>query len=168
MEEWKDIKGYEGLYQVSNQGRIRSFWHRRKGVDCLVQTSVYGYKYVTLHKEKQRTFRVHRLVAEAFIPNPEGKPQVNHINGDKGDNRVTNLEWCTGSENMIHAYRNGLEVANTQPAHIAKRILSEEQVRQIRTLLDEGVSSRKIAKQFGVGKTLISQIKQGKAYGWLA
>lgn len=167
-EVWKDIDGYEGLYQVSNLGRIRSLYKRRKDVEFLKFTDCHGYKIVGLCKnKKQMSFRVHRIVASAFLPNPNNNPQVNHINGDKTDNRAVNLEWCTQSANMRHAYENGLEKANTVPAHEAKRVLTEEQVRAVRELLNKGVSTRAIAKQIGVGKTLISSINQGKAYGWV-
>jgi hypothetical protein len=121
MEIWKDIVGYEGLYQVSDLGRVRSLDRiikGNKGSEYLkkgkilkqtfnlkkysqVNLSKYGVDY---HK------RVHRLVAETFIPNPEMKPQVNHIDGNKNNNHVINLEWNTESENVIHAYRLGLNV----------------------------------------------------------
>lgn len=104
MEVWKDIKGYEGIYQVSNYSRVRSF---RKGTDrIMAQTSgTWGYLVVNIDKTPKL---VHRLVAEAFIPNPENKIEVNHINGDKFDNLISNLEWATPSENIRHAIATGL------------------------------------------------------------
>lgn len=118
-EVWKPIEGYEGLYEVSNLGRIkglrrdvaipnprlgtvgyRTYPERIK--PCVENR--YGYYQVTLSKEaKSRTLRVHRLVALAFIPNPDNKPYINHIDGNKKNNRVSNLEWCTASENNWHA-----------------------------------------------------------------
>lgn len=162
-EIWKDIIGYEGLYQISNQGNVKS---SHSGA-IVKQQVMGGYKYVSLHKEKKlRTHRVHRLVAQAFIPNPESKPQINHINGIKTDNRADNLEWCTQSENMKHAYENGLQIANTEKANEAKRKLNDAQVAEIKRLLESGQSTRSIAKMFGVGKTLISNINRGKVKGY--
>ena len=110
MEEWKDIEGYEGLYQVSNLGNVRAlkFYHSRNNVHLLKPTvNKYGYCVVSLHKDKKvKQYRVHRLVAIAFLPNPDNLPYVNHIDCDKTNNSLTNLEWCTQSENVKHGYDN--------------------------------------------------------------
>ena len=122
MEEWRDVEGFEGLYQVSNKGKVRS-------LDRTVTTSRYGkplsmtkrgkvlktitdrrgYIGVQLSKEgKPYTFKVHRLVARAFLPNAEGLQEVNHIDGNKRNNDIQNLEWCTRGHNIRHAFRTGL------------------------------------------------------------
>lgn len=104
MEEWKKIDGFED-YEVSNLGRIRSIRKNK-----ILKTHIKnGYEYIGLYKNKVHVIvRVHRIVAKEFILNPENKPAVNHINGNKLDNRVINLEWVTNSENMIHAFQNEL------------------------------------------------------------
>ena len=109
MEEWKDVVGYEGLYQVSNLGRVKGLekivannWGFKKWEERILKPGiVQGYSYVVLRKDKtSRNFRVHRLVALAFIPNPENKPCIDHINGCRTDNWVENLKWVTYSENI--------------------------------------------------------------------
>ena len=117
MEEiWKDVSGYEGYYQVSNLGRVKSLdrWITyRDGRKYFYRSKIKsqakyrgGYLFVSLKVNRhQFSAKVHRLVAQAFIPNPENKPQVNHKNGIRTDNRVENLEWVTCSENHLHAFR---------------------------------------------------------------
>lgn len=118
MEEeiWKDIQGWEGFYLASNLGRIKSIDFRGFKRDLILKPNVsnkWGYPYVKfISKSNVKTLKVHRLVAQTFIPNPENKPEVNHINGIKTDNRVENLEWVTKSENAIHAFKIGLRAAN--------------------------------------------------------
>ena len=120
-EEWRDIPGYEGFYQASNKGRIRSVERIvkcREGVNRRVPSKILsqnksgngGYLRVMVSvKGKTKYVAAHILVALAFIPNKHNKEQVNHINGNKHDNRAENLEWVTQSENMKHAYLIGLE-----------------------------------------------------------
>ena len=131
-EIWKDVVGYEGLYEVSNLGRVKRLSKTvhmkcvdkregRRSQGEYTQSRVFpdkilkgtlsdkGYLTVGLTKDgKQKNFRIHRLVAIAFIPNPHNKQEVNHKNGIKDDNRVDNLEWSTGDENIKHAIENGL------------------------------------------------------------
>lgn len=110
-EIFRDIEGYEGSYQVSNLGNIKSLNYKNKNIEHLLSQGInqFGYKFVVLYKDnKQKNFRVHRLVASAFIPNPNNYKIVNHKDGDKQNNSYDNLEWCTYSENLIHAYHTGL------------------------------------------------------------
>lgn len=102
----RPVKNYEGLYMVTANGKILN---AKTGVELTQFVNPCGYMVVGLTKNCQtKQTRVHRIVAEAFIPNIYKKPQVNHLNGNKKDNHVWNLEWCDNSENMIHAYQTGL------------------------------------------------------------
>lgn len=104
-EIWKDIKGYEGYYKASNLGRIKN----SKGKILKQYKNHKGYLILQLSKDgKSKTFIVHRLIAQAFIPNEENKEQVNHINCNKEDNNIENLEWVTNTENKKHARMHGL------------------------------------------------------------
>jgi hypothetical protein len=111
-EIWKDIKHYEGFYQVSNLGNVRSVPRNGtvKYYKILKPNNVKGYYQVTLQKKgKKKIYKVHRLVAKTFIKNTYNKREVNHIDGNKLNNVVTNLEWVTSSENQIHAFKMGLQ-----------------------------------------------------------
>lgn len=132
-EIWKPIKGYEGLYEISNYGRVKSLPKirgRRLTNETILKPriSTQGYIMVGLRKN-DKTFNasVHRLIAEAFIPNPENKKKVNHIDGNKQNNSIDNLEWCTPSENMQHAYRTGLKTRESCASHKKRGYRTEEQ-----------------------------------------
>lgn len=130
MEIWKPIKGYEDSYEVSNRGRVKSkdrdtpTWNGqvfKKGVIKTLKEDKDGYFKVWLSKDsKKKPFFVHRLVAEAFIENPNNLPVVNHKDGDKQNNYVENLEWCTRSQNDKHAFKLGLR--KTTDGGTSKRV----------------------------------------------
>lgn len=114
MESWKNIDGYDGLYKISNLGRVKSSPNKsnHNGEMILKQSDVMGYRCVCLYKNSvAKMFKVHRLVATAFLENTENKPQVNHIDGNKLNNNANNLEWVTASENTKHAHEKGLAKA---------------------------------------------------------
>lgn len=116
LEVWKDIPNYEGLYQISNLGNVKSLCFgarniRKSNIVKLLHQSPnnLGYHKVELYKDgKSKMFYVHRLVAISFIPNPDNKPQINHKDGNKDNNTVDNLEWVTSKENLHHAVETGL------------------------------------------------------------
>lgn len=117
FEEWRDIEGFEGIYQVSNIGRVRSLDHVRVNKQgefhfkgrILALSKNHGYPVISFTKNgKTKQYFIHRLVASAFIPNPQGENIVNHIDGNKDNNDVSNLEWCDQRENVNHAVRTGL------------------------------------------------------------
>lgn len=180
-EKWKDIEEYEGIYQVSNRGRIRSFYNGRHGVgnsSKILNPSLGTHDRYRISLSKNGTKKdmsVARLVAKSFIPNPDNKPQVNHIDGDPLNNHVDNLEWCTQSENMKHAYENGLvEFSEDFKNHINKdksgekngmSVLSKAEVIEIKSLLEDGeLYHRQIAEKYGVSQALISMINNGQRW----
>lgn len=168
-----DIPKYLGIYQVSNVGRVRSLDRviiRKNGGSRTIKGKLLtpslhkkGYYYVRLGtKGNQKHFYIHRLVAIAFIPNPENNSQVNHINGIKTDNYVSNLEWLTPKENMEHAFSKGLGAFGERQW---KAKLTLNQVKEIRKLLALGnLSLKEIGDMFDVSLKTISNIKSGKTW----
>lgn len=122
-EIWRDIKGYEELYQVSNFGNVKSLSFRNNRSNKKRERIIgknYSKRtkrlYVDLYKDGIRKhITIHRLVAEAFVPNPNGYQIINHIDGDATNNKASNLEWCTPSYNNLHAYKLGLSKPTTKP-----------------------------------------------------
>lgn len=122
---WKDIKGFEGYYQICINGSVKSIdrkvpipngWRKYPSKILITRLNNYGYEEVRLSKNGQVVTKfIHTLLAETFIPNPLCKKEINHKNGIKNDNTINNLEWVTHSENMLHAYRTKLIVKKTKP-----------------------------------------------------
>lgn len=180
-EIWKDINGYTGLYQISNFGRVKSLRRYVRGNGSSVRlieerilihsVNPKGYPFVSLNKKNEKhNFRIHRLVAESFIPNPDFKPQVNHKDGNKLNNHFTNLEWCTNGENQIHAFKNGLNyisdnhiLANKNKG-LKRRRLSKEDIIEIKRLRSVGKTYRFIGEKFGISIKFTEQIIKGKKY----
>jgi hypothetical protein len=158
MEIWKDIEGYENHYQVSNYGRVKALYrhfinaagHIKKYPERIlkvdVSTTNIPYCRVTLSKNHvTKRFSVHRLVAQAFIPNLASKPHVNHLNNDGLDNRVENLEWVTHSENMLHAQKqNRLFAAQSKGGHIGGKVTRQRMLDTVAKLIETTIGGYKI------------------------
>lgn len=159
QEIWVAVKGYEGLYKISNYGDIKSV---RRG---LVLTPVMisgGYYQVTLYnKGRRKNYRIHRIVAEHFIPNVDNKPEVNHIDGDKSNDSVPNLEWVSSRENIIHAFDTGLRVSHGEHNNFHK--LSNTDVLEVYDLAHSGLFKQsEIGAMYNVHKDTVSAIKRKK------
>lgn len=163
VEIWKDVIGYEGLYQVSNLGRVKSF--KFKNERLLGGTINHnGYRVVNLTKNGITKHKfVHRLVANAFIDNPQGKPFVNHIDSNPLNNMVSNLEWCTQSENVHHAMLKGRLVSPLGEAN-GKSKLSSNDVLQIREAWDTLHNYSAVGRLFSVNAGTVWAIIKGKTW----
>lgn len=163
QEIWKDIKDYEGLYMVSNKGRIKSLY-RNKEIILKPAHTDNGYLMIGLYKNGHRKpTNIHRLVANAFLIPIPGKIQVNHIDGNKDKNEVSNLEWCTCQENIIHAHKKGLsKVVTGEKVGTSK--LTIEEVKSIKALKGKGVSQKSIAKMFNVSQAQVWKIHTNKCW----
>ena len=163
-EIWRDINGWKGRYQISNLGKVKSLAREdskgRNVRERILKSckDIHGYLRISFYKEGARKMKaVHRLVLEAFKRNPENKLDTNHLNGIKTDNRIDNLEFATRSENMIHAFSNGL-AEGPKGERNGKSKLTEKQVRIILWALYFGAQQKELAKIFTVSKTIISKI----------
>lgn len=175
-EEWRPVQGFEGIYEVSNRGGFRTLehhvtfpWNGREFTK-LVRARIHkqhltdrGYVKLTLkHKGIQTHEFVHRMVARAFIPNPHNLPVVNHLNSNRADNRVENLEWCTLFDNIQHGIKYG------QGHHYGelhgRSILTDEGVLSIRSRLAQGHSVRSLAEEYRVSDTTIYKVKLGQSW----
>ena len=172
MERWTDITGYEGMYQVSDMGNVRSLDRREplvvKGTACrrsrkgrILSPRVGLYRHIELSRNGIKTeITVAKLVAIAFLANPLNKPTPNHIDGDKHNDVLSNLEWNTHAENTQHAYDTGLAVAAKGSEHVAAK-LTEQQVLQMRQAYATGATQRVLATEFHISRTQVSFIVRG-------
>lgn len=160
MELWKDIKGYEGHYQISNSGEVKSLKKNRQKI-LSNRVNAFGYHHVSLLKDgKTKEKLVHRLVAEHFLNETE-KETVNHIDCNKINNHVDNLEWATRSEQMIHAYHHKLK----KPVH--NGILTDEEVREIRSIYKartKDLGMRALARKYNVSDSTIFKLISNRSY----
>lgn len=163
-EEWKDVIGYEGVFQISNYGEVRTFI--KKGSCNIFVEKPYirkpyihrlGYKVLTLkHNKIGKTFSIHRLVAIHFIDNPNNLPMVNHIDGVKLNNYAGNLEWCNGSHNQKHRFTHLNQV-------ICNRKLTDEQAKEIREKV-RYKTFLQLSEEYKVSVAAINNIISGKHY----
>ena len=173
-ELWKPCATYSDRYEVSNLGRVRSLYMATsQGVKLRDKPKILkqyphhknGYMNVILRKDgSKKTRGVHRLVAKAFLPNPENKPQVNHIDSDKTNNDFRNLEWATRSENMSHSYKNGTHTAGEE-SNLSK--LTESKVLSIRKSYKQGVSIKSLADKNNVLPITIMNIVNKKTWKYV-
>lgn len=170
-EEWKFVKDSGMRYQVSSNGRVRSLHKQDNGTyDVFIlksRTNVYGYKMIDLYiNKKKKTFLVHRLVAMSFFGNSKDKLQieVNHIDGNKTNNSVSNLEWVSKKENIRHAFDNKLNIAANHEAHYKSKI-DISTVDEIKRLYKTGsYTQSKLGKMFGLSQNSIWHIVNNKTW----
>lgn len=158
MEVWKDIPGTNGEYKISNYGKVKT---SKTGRILSPAIDMCGYERVCLFKmDRRRRYKVHRLVAITFIPNPDNKEQVNHKDGNKRNNNIDNLEWVTNEENMHHSRENGLHDGH-------KRFCESRKKRIIATHIESGkeiVFDSILAAKKALGTCHIQEVLRGLRY----
>lgn len=165
-EQWADIAGYEGLYQVSTFGRVRRFFKNGNTKILSPIFTRFGYLRVDLCKNNRpKHWFIHRLVALAFLPNIGNKPEVNHVDGHPLNCCVANLEWVTTAENERHAWENGFRIApRSEESHFTK--LTKEQAFYVKENPDK-LTLKALAKKFNVSQATISLIQRGETWRML-
>jgi hypothetical protein len=172
METWKTIPNTNDLYEISDLGRVKSLsreWKSGRGGGIVriqdryikPHTHELGYIYVSVrYNKKTKLYFVHRLIAEAFIPNSLGKPNINHKNGAKWDNRIENLEWCTQSENVQHSFDNGFQI----PSWLGKKGKNHHSSKPIKCIENNKMYSCAVdaAKELKINPCHISEVCKGK------
>ena len=164
----RPIKGYEGLYSITEDGKIFSHERKingaiRKGRFLKPSSDGYGYYFVCLQKDRTKKYpKVHRILAETYIPNPKNLECVNHRDGNKQNNDLSNLEWCTQSDNIKHSFSMGL--SNQAGSRNANSKLKDSDIERIMTLKKEGLKQIEISKIMNVDPSTISTIVNKK--GW--
>ncbi len=154
-EKWKPIKNYESSYLVSDMGRIKSLY---TGKFLTPSPDSDGYAVLSLTRSGiRRSYRWHKLVLSAFIDNKHNKSQINHINGNKLDNRLSNLEWVTPGENIKHAYKMGIKRQDGSHNNASK--LEDDEVFEIRRRAITGENQSIIARDYGISQPTVSLIK---------
>jgi hypothetical protein len=157
----RKIKGYEGLYEITSDGRV---WSCKNSKYLVPVKMANGYLKVNLYYEgKPKLTSIHRLVAISYLDNPKNKPTVNHIDGNKENNNILNLEWATYSENQKHAFNNGLKKGRKgEKHHLCK--LTEQQVSIIKYAVSFGTKQRHLVKIFNIKPAQISRIVNNKRW----
>ncbi|MBR1146665.1 NUMOD4 domain-containing protein [Bradyrhizobium sp. AUGA SZCCT0431] len=180
-ETWKDAVGYEGFYQISSKGRVRSAsrlinspWGvKSREYEGQIKKSYigkHGYVVTSFYIDgKMKLVKLHRLLAMAFIPNPENKPQVNHKNGVKHDNTLSNLEWATGKENMRHAIATGLKPSPKYAGALDgekcyRATTTGEIVLKIRAEYKNGATTTFLAAKYGLGLSAVVHMVHGRSW----
>ncbi len=163
----RDVVGYERLYAVTDDGRVWVYFRKGKGSNKTGRfftpaIDIGGYNRINLRKNGvSKSFSVHRLVAQEYISNPKNLPEINHKDGNKSNNKVKNLEWCTRNFNMKHAFSIGKKthMGENNP----RNILSVYQIKKIK-MIGKKIGQQEIARRFGVSRSCIQHILSG--YTW--
>lgn len=159
-EIWKPIKGYEGKYFVSSLGRIKSLPNRSRRTELILKPQNQTYSFIDLCKDgKVKKLTIHRIVAINFLDNPQNKPDVNHIDGNKHNNKLSNLEWVTKSENIKHSYATGLN--SCVGAKNSQCKLTEKEAVEI---YNSNARTKDLSIQYNITQSTICDIRKGRSW----